>query len=261
MPGADFIRVSAYAMRANVPIHEFVQAIALPILTSDRKHVVLGGEGRFVIAHDFGALVLVGDVGALEKKALDCWSKLAGPQERKPTTEDFKIAVEPGVRPDARFDRLLVPEINVPIIDIVALVVGQSVALEHVEVEVDEMLGLLERHALSLRERGRFRASRRELLRLIGSGMALGNRAVFTLAVLDAPLASWNDELLDRVHTGLQHAFGIGERYRAVDHKLTKVQGSLELMVDMLQSRRALFLEGVVILLIALEIALAITRR
>jgi uncharacterized Rmd1/YagE family protein len=260
-PGAPaLVRVSAYAVRANVPIQRWPGAMdsGLPTLASDRKHVVMGRPDGYLVAHDFGALVAVGDLGGLEKKALGAWSSLAMLDDPKPTTEDFAIVVEPGARLDARFDRLVVPELTPAIAEIVALVVGQSAALEHVEVEVDEVLGMIERHAVNLRNAGTFRASRRELLRLIGSGMALGNRAVLTLAILDAPLSSWNDEQLDRIHTGLQQAFGIVERYRALDHKLSTGQGSLELLVDVVQQRRGLVLEGTVIFLIALEIVLAV---
>ena len=261
MASAEPLRVSAYAVRANVPVQSFAGAIDLPVVVSDRKHIVFGSPGRWVVVHDFGALVVFGPQATLEKKAVAALSALADPRDRKPTTEDFAIVVEPGTKPDARFDRLLVPELNPSIVEIIAFVVGQSVALEHVEGEIDDMLSNLERHAAGLRDTGTFHVTRRGLLKLIGAGMALGNRTVLTLAILDAPLASWNDEALDRIHTGLLTAFGIHERYRALDHKLGKVQGSLELMVDLVQHRRSLFLEGVVIFLIALEIVLAFVRR
>jgi uncharacterized Rmd1/YagE family protein len=261
MPTSESVRVAAYAVRANVPIQAFAPNVGLAVISSDRKHVVMRAESGFLVAHDFGALVLIGPGGKLEQKAIDSWCGFAGQSERRPTSEDFTIVVEPGAKTDARFDRLVVPELTQPVAEIVALVIGQSAALEHVEVEVDDILASIERHARTLRSAGTFRAPRRQLLKLIGAGMALGNRAVLTLAVLDPPLASWNDEALDRIHTGLTQAFGIGERYRALDHKLSKVQGSLELLVDVVQNRRGFFLEVVVILLIALEIVLAVVRR
>lgn len=260
MPAPLQLRVFAYAVGVNVPVQELVKSIPLPVVVSDRKHVVCSDDGRYVVAYDFGALVFVGPVGEIEEKVRAAWAALTGNPPRAPTTEDFLIVVDPDAKPDARFDRVVVPALTLAIVEIAAIVVGQSVAMEHLETEIDQILGKLASHAGELAEGGSFRASRRELLRFIGRGMAVGHRAVFTLSILDPPLISWNDELLDRIHTGLTQAFGIGERYRALDHKLTKVQDNLELFVNLIQSRRAMLLELVVVALIALEIILAFFR-
>lgn len=262
MTAVEEVQVSAYAVRANVPVQDLAKELALPIVVADRKHVVLRADGGYVVGHAFGALVLIGSAGALEKKAIDAWHTLSAISEpRPPTSETFTITVDATVKPGARFDRLVIPALTESMVELVALVVGQSVALEHLETEVDDILGKLEKHAGELSHSGTFRASRRELLRLIGHGMALGNRAVFTLSLLDPPLASWEDETLDRLFGELQRSFGISERYRALDHKLSKVQSNLELLVNLLQHQRALFIEVVVVALIALEIVLAFIRH
>jgi uncharacterized Rmd1/YagE family protein len=258
------LRVSAYAVPVSVPTVNFGEKLGLPELTKDRKHVVLGEDGergRYVVAYDFGAVIFIGETEAAEKQLLELWFALSGKRTREPTTEDFTIVVEPGSRVVATFDAIQVPEITTPLVDIVALVVGQSVAMEHIEPEVDATLLRLETYSEALRLRGDYRGTKRELLRFIGTGLSLSNRAVLTLSILDPPLASWNDETLDRAHRVLRDAFGIEERYRALDHKLTKIQGSLELLVDLVQHKRAQLLEGVVIALIAVEIVLFFVER
>ncbi len=260
--GSLEVQVSAYAVRANVPVQKLAEELALPVVGTDRKHVILRAGDGYVVGHSFGALVLFGSAASLEKKAIDAWRAISGVSEPRPTTtESFRITIDESQKPAARFDRIVVPVLTQSMVELVALVVGQSVALEHLETEVDETLEKLSKHARELRDSGTFRAGRRELLKLIGNGMALGNRAVFALSLLDAPLASWDDETQDRLFGELQRAFGIEERYRALDHKLVKVQGGLELLVNLIQHQRALFIEVVVVALIALEIVLAFVRH
>jgi uncharacterized Rmd1/YagE family protein len=276
MPSSEHVRVFAYAVGVNVPVQELIKSIDLPVLSSDRKHVVFSPDSdsrrkpdsppRLIVAFDFGALIFIGPPSDLETRAVKSWMELsrststkqASAAPRDPTTEDFAIVIDPATPPDARFDRLIVASLTQPVAEIVAMVVGQSVAMEHLETEVDEILSILQHRAAELAQAGSFRASRKQLLQLIGKGIGLGHRAVYTLSILDPPLASWNDELLNSLHTGLMKAFGISERYRALDHKLTKVQSNLELLVNLIQSRRALVLELIVVLLILLEIILAL---
>lgn len=258
------LRVSAYAVPVSVPVGRFAERLGLPERIKDRRHVVLGeerGRGRYIVAYDFGAVVFIGETEQAEKKLLELWFSLSGKPTREPTTEDFTIVVEPGSRIAATFDAIRLPELTTPLADIVGLVVGQSVAMEHIEIEVDTTLLRLETYAEALRVKGDYRGTKKELLRFIGTGLSLSNRAVVTLSLLDPPLASWNDEILDRAHSAMRHAFGIEERYRALDHKLSKIQGSLELLVDLVQHKRAQLLEGVIIALIAVEIVLFFVER
>lgn len=258
------LRVSAYAVPVSVSIVNLGEKLGLPELIKDRKHVVLGENGaggRYVVAYDFGAVIFVGETVAAEKKLLEQWFSLSGKRTQEPTTEDFTIVVAPGSKVTASFAAIQVPEVTTSLVEIVALVVGQSVAMEHIEIEVDATLLRLETYAEALRVGGDYKGTKRELLRFIGTGLSLSNRAVLTLSILDPPLASWNDETLDRAHRGLRDAFGIEERYRALDHKLSKIQGSLELLVDLVQHKRAQLLESVVIALIAVEIVLFFIER
>jgi uncharacterized Rmd1/YagE family protein len=140
----------------------------------------------------------------------------------------------------------------------VAFVIGQSVAMEYYEEDVDAILVRLQRVAGGLQERGRFRVGSKELLKLVGRGMSMRNRVVHTLALLDSPEQAWNDELLDRLYRELRMSFGIEDRYRALDHKLQMIGDNLELFVDLTQHRRSMAIEWLIVSLIAIEVILFI---
>jgi uncharacterized Rmd1/YagE family protein len=258
------LRVSAWALSASVPVAELPRRLGLREIERDRKRVILadgGSDSAFVVAYDFGAIVMVGVDPEREKEILARWRASIEPADRVPTTEDFVVEVETDVPVSASFDTLSVPELTTPLVGIVGRVIAQSVAMEHIETEVDAIMLKLERYAEALRVKGDYRGTKRELLRFIGHGLSLSNRAVLTLSLLDPPLASWDDEVLDRAHRGLREAFGIEERYRALDHKLNKIQGSLELLVDLVHHKRSQLLEAVVIALIAVEIVIFFVER
>jgi len=256
--------VFAFALSASVPVAELAKRLEMREIAKDRKHVVLAENDAtpgFVVAYDFGAVVLIGIPREREKEVVARWRSSVAPSDRAPTTEDFVVEVRPGAPVSASFDTLCVPELTTPLAGIVGLVIGQAVAMEHIETEVDTIMQRLGRYAEELRTKGAYSGNKRELLRFIGSGLALSNRAVLTLSVLDPPLASWDNEVLDRAHRGLREPFGIEERYRALDHKLTKIRSSLELLVDLVHHKRSHLLEGVIIALIAVEIVLFFVER
>src|SRR5262249_23598492 len=108
---------------------------------------------------------------------------------------------------------------------------------------------------------GRFRARSRELLSFVGRGMVTRTQVIHTLALLDAPAATWDDETLDRLHRELRVSFAIEDRYRGLDHKLRMLQDNLELLLDLTRHTRSIVLELAVIVLIATELVLAVAAR
>ena len=232
----------------------------LPTTASAFGHSALvpSGDG-WAVVHDFGAVVFFGvseterdRVVAAIKRFDDAESK-----ERTPVAESFRVDVKPEVaRSSVTFDSIVVRELSPQLIELVAFVVGQSVAMEYYEEDVDANLGRLHTIASGLAEAGRFRGSVKELLQFVGRGMSLRNHVIHTLALLDSPALAWDDETLDRLYRELRQSFAIDDRYRALDHKLQMIGDNLELFVDLSHSRRSLFLEILVVALIALEVVL-----
>jgi uncharacterized Rmd1/YagE family protein len=212
------------------------------------------GSTGWAVAHDFGAVVFVG-VGESEcgRVMKDLVAQL-GSEPRSPLEETFAVQVIEDAAPSVRFDRLVVRELNVRVVEILALVVAQSVAMEYYEGDVDALVNALEERSRTLARDGTLHGSPRELLKFIGRGMTMRTRVVHTLSLLDSPGATWDDELLDRLYRGLRTLFEIDERYRALDHELRIVQDNLALMVDMVRQRRLILLEVAVVVFVAAEL-------
>jgi uncharacterized Rmd1/YagE family protein len=212
------------------------------------------GATGWAVAHDFGAVVFVG-VGEPEcARVMKALVAQLASEPRAPLEETFAVQVVPGATASVRFDRVVVRELDVRVVEILALVVAQSVSMEYYEGDVDALVGALEERSRTLARDGTLHGSPRALLKFIGRGMTMRTRVVHTLSLLDSPGATWDDEPLDRLYRGLRTLFEIDERYRALDHELRIVQDNLALMVDMVRQRRLILLEVAVVVFVAAEL-------
>jgi uncharacterized Rmd1/YagE family protein len=223
--------------------------------------VVRYGEQSWVVAHDFGVLVFIGVPEAERKRVMDRLLGLCNRETRAPLLENFMVELRPGSRPSAQFDRVVLAELDVRSVELVALVIGQSMGMEYYEDNVDELISQLENASRKLADSGRVSGKSKDLLALVGRGMTTRTQVVHTLSLLDSPAVAWDDEGLDRLHRDLRLAFAIEDRYRSLDQKLRMIQDNLELLVDLAQHKRSLLLEAAVLGLIAIELVLAFLRH
>jgi uncharacterized Rmd1/YagE family protein len=208
--------------------------------------------GSWAVAHDFGAIVFLGVEQAECERVMK--GLLAQHEEtRAPLEETFAVEVEQGAAPAVKFDRVVVGELDGRVVEIIALVVAQSVAMEYYEGDVDGTVAALEQTSRRLAKDGRLHGSARSFMRFIGRGMAMRSQVIHTLSLLESPGATWESEPLDRLYRGLRAAFEIEERYRALDHEIRIVQDNLALMVDMVRQRRYTLLEIVVAVFVVAE--------
>jgi uncharacterized Rmd1/YagE family protein len=266
--------VHAYGFSATFKLRELV-----PLFSSDPSQVRLKerliailGEGRWVLAYDFGAVVFVGVDEAEQKRIIEQLSKRLTGEPHPPLTEQFLIDVQPGAVGEAsgasrdasleavprgtpggievRFDRVIVPELTTEVIDIVALIVAQSVAMDYYARDVDQIEVETDRIAEYLRSAGRIPGRVKQLIQFIGLCIATRNDVISTLALFDKPDATWENEHLDRLWEGLYRMLELDDRYKALEAKLRMFQDNLVVLVDLARQRHTLQLEMIVILLI-----------
>jgi uncharacterized Rmd1/YagE family protein len=255
--------VHAYAIAATVAPRDLDGLFppdAERVKVSKTHVIVRFGNTGWAVMHDFGALVFIDVPDGARMRVVDALVKLSA-EARPPLVETFSVELDPSAVPKVHFDRVVLSGLDAKSVELLSLVVAQSVGMEYYEDEVDELVGEIERVSLRLADTGRFRARSRELLAFVGRGMLTRTRVVHTLALLDAPAVTWEDETLDRLYRELRASFAIEDRYRGLDDKLRVIQDNLELLVDLTQHTRSMALEVAIVGLIAFEIALALIER
>ena len=211
----------------------------------------------WVYLFSFGAVVFV----KVEKaKALVFVDEILaftdGVGEERPT-DDYFIEVHPGTKDRVQFDHLEVSVTTPRKLKLSAFVLAQSTTLEHYEKSVELLLDRASSFTDNMASGGPLSASSNEMVRFIGLGLSTRREIVSNLAILDSPDVAWEDSDLDQLYHGLKTNFELGARYRTLEHKLRLIHESVEVLVDLSNTKRSMILEITVIVLIAVEVLLA----
>lgn len=218
-------------------------------------------SGHYIVVHDFGAVVFF-DCTKDERDAfMDRLLKSLPPEPHPPLVEDYLIEVREGAEFAVNFDRAVIPSLDATTVELMSLILAQSVAMDYYEEDVRTLYARVEEFAKRLSERGQVTASEKELSKFVGNTLAVRNQISMTLSLLDAPGATWEREVYDRLYRQLRHAFEIEDRHQTIEYKIKLIQDNLEIVVDLAQYRRGKLLELTIIALIAFEVVLAIVEK
>jgi uncharacterized Rmd1/YagE family protein len=145
-------------------------------------------------------------------------------------------------------------DMSLPRMLIVADVLAKSVTLASDERDVTKVFGVIEPFAAELAARGRTRRNRTEILKLVGNALLVQHRVSGRVAVAEKPDALWDRHDLERLYARLEDEYELKERVETLDRKLNVIADTAETLADIIDTRRSLRLEIIVVLLIAIEI-------
>jgi len=246
--------VHAYGFAATFKLRELVHLFTVDGREPKVKERLLAqlGSDCYALAYDFGAVVFVNCPPHEQVRIIDELKRRLPPEPHPPLTESFIVETAPVATPEVRFDRVVVPELTEGVVDIVALILAQSVSMDYYARDVESIEVETDRITLALQTSGRI-GPVKELIRFIGSCIATRNDILSTLALFDKPDATWENETLDRLWEGMYRMLELDDRYKVLEAKLHMFQDNLEVLVDLTRQRQTLRLEVVVVLLILLE--------
>jgi uncharacterized Rmd1/YagE family protein len=257
--------IHAYGFASQFRLRELSTCFVGARLRQSKTQVVAEyAPDRFALGFDFGAIVFV-NVSAEERTRVlgEVRRRVATDEPHAPLEEEFLIEIAPTTSPEGKvtFDRIILNEISAPSIELIALLVAQSVAIDYYEEDLQEILATLDKHIDFVADKGRIPGSRGDLTRFVARTLATKNQIIAALAVLDKPAVTWEKETLDRLYRAVREMLEIDERFRSLEYKLRTIQESLELFLDMQQTRHGHVLETIVVLLILLEIVMALLAK
>jgi uncharacterized Rmd1/YagE family protein len=136
---------------------------------------------------------------------------------------------------------------------VIADVLAKSVVLANDEREVAKVFEIIEPFAKELADHGRTRRDRKAVLRLIGNALLVQQRVSGRVAIGEKPDALWERPDLERLYARLEDEYELKERVDTLNRKLAVVAEIANTLSDLIDTRRSLRLEIIVIVLIALE--------
>ncbi len=245
-------RVTAHALhlgdRINTMGFEDEALSAVPL-------AVRVGKAGIAVLFRYGVAVLIGlspedEAGFLERLKPRVGGKLERFEEETAVvalaggTEDQVQAGGPIQLRDMLLERLLV----------IADVLAKSVALADDERQVAKVFEIIEPFAKELADHGRTRRDRKGVLQLIGNALLVQHRVSGRVAVGEKPDALWERPDLERLYARLEDEYELKERVDTLNRKLAVVAETADTLADIIDTRRSLRLELIVVVLIAFEI-------
>jgi uncharacterized Rmd1/YagE family protein len=223
--------------------------------------VLPAGESGCVVLLRYGVVVTYGLGDAEETAFLAQVARHVRAPLPKPRFEEMRIMVEPGREEAVETGQIKVGDLRVETLQVVADILGKSVALDHYEQTVGGLFDAAEALAVSMAQTGELARRDRDLVRHIGNTLLIQERLVGRVEVSEKPEVLWDHPQFERLHQRLDDEFEIAERQRALERKLALVGETAQTVLGLLYNRRSLRVEWYIVALIVFEIALTLLVR
>src|SRR5215470_17630814 len=224
------------------------------ILSNTPLAVRIGGSGLAVVFR-YGVVVFLGLTADQEAEFLErlhprCFGKVTPYEEEWARVQ---IAREGG-EPIPVGGPILVQDMSLPRLLVVADALAKSVVLAGDEKEVANVFDTIEPFARELAASGQTSKSRTGLLKLLGNSLLVQQHVAGRVAVSEKPDVLWDRPELERLYARLKDEDELSERVEILNRKLEVISDTAITLADIIDAKRSLRLELVVVFLIAFEI-------
>ncbi|MDJ0705973.1 MAG: RMD1 family protein [Leptolyngbyaceae cyanobacterium MO_188.B28] len=220
--------------------------------------MVEAGEKGCAVLFNYGAVVVFGLPPVAEVKFLNDLKTLTQESFSQPETEQVLLRLDADSLGKVENGMILLPEFDIPSLQIVADVLAKSVVLAHYEEGAAAVFDRIEPFAASLQRLTWGRREGRELLKQIGSSLLIQHKMMGRVEIVDKPDLLWDCPELDRLYLRLEDEYEIRERHLALERKLDLVSRTAQTALELQQQNTGLRLEWYVVILIVAEVLLSL---
>jgi len=224
------------------------------VLSSTPLAVRVGDHGLAVVFR-YGVVVFLGLSAEEEKDFLERLSARAFGRITPHEEECAKVQVaKEAEEPIPVGGPILVREMSLERLLVVADALAKSVVLGRDEREVSNVFDTIEPFARELATSGQTSRNRTDLLKLMGSALLVQHRVSGRVAVGEKPDVLWDRPDLERLYARLEDEYELSERVETLNRKLAVIADTATTLADIIDTKRSLRLEIIVVVLIAFEI-------
>ena len=248
--------LKAYYVAKEIPINRIKGALPFVETSITRETALYTLNSATVYIYSFGSIVFVGTSPSEEKGFIKELSKKIALKKRH-FTEGYDIIKDHNAKHFfVKSSCVIVKKLEHKMLDVVARVLAQSVALESYEEEFDKTEEEFSKMNQQLAKNGKLSLSGKEVMKIIARNNLVMEEIVSGVGVLDKPDSVWESTILDLLHTKLSDEFELVERFQNLQSKMTFVQENYKVFLESLRGRNDARLEWIIIILIAIEIFL-----
>ncbi|BBP45689.1 hypothetical protein THMIRHAS_10620 [Thiosulfatimonas sediminis] len=225
----------------------------------EATHFAQINEFRWLFFCQFDALTFVNwnrlqIIDALEKLGIEHATDF----EAQMLHQDYRLIVDDTLQQSFSVDNetIRLKSFTPSNLMVVALVLAQSVGLEHFEIEVERYYGIGRR---MLELSGRFSWIHRKQFSDYAKQISLlRHDMVLDLMLLDKPDVLWDNQELEQLYNKLSESLELKSRFDIISYKLDTLKEDIAMMMDLHHHKHSAFLEWIIIILILFEVVMAI---
>ena len=227
------------------------------VLSSAPLAVRVGSNGLAVLFR-YGVVVFIGlsvaeETEFRERLQARTFGKITPPEEEWAKIQVAKEAEEP----IPVGGPILVREFSLERLLVVSDALAKSVVLGRDEREVTNVFDTIEPFARELANFGKTSRNRTDLLKLMGNALLVQHRLSGRVAVGEKPDVLWDRPDLERLYARLEDEYELSERAETLNRKLEVIADTASRLAEIVDTKRSLRLEIIVVFLIAFEIVIA----
>ncbi|MGB6681246.1 MAG: RMD1 family protein [Candidatus Bathyarchaeia archaeon] len=224
-----------------------------PMTKGKYKSIYNLDKEKFIFIYDFGSLVSFN----LDKKDLDdIFLKLRKHIKclESPEQDSFDIIIKSTDTEDIGFSEVTLNQLDINKVEMIAVVLAQSVALDHYENIVDQQILKVSNINDHLTKFGKLHTSHKNVIKMIGETNKALENTIFQVDVLDKPPVTWDHKDLEVLYEKANSVFELSLRFKNLKIKADYIDRQLTRFIEILRSRREMRLELIIIILIAIEV-------
>ncbi|MBL4933149.1 RMD1 family protein [Clostridium paridis] len=170
--------------------------------------------------------------------------------------EEYDIVSDKSEEAEMGFEVYNTKDIENYHLDMTALVLAKSVALETIENRVSVVLDEVEKIILSLKK-GKVNITGKKSASIIGRVLSFKHTTISYIMLLDKPDITWKNQNAEIFFNDIADLFELDERYKVLNAKIQSLLDTTEIFADLSHTRTSTILEIIVILLILIEVIFA----
>ena len=246
------IQINVHALQIGDRIN--TAAFEGEILSGTPLAVRIGANGLAVVFR-YGVVVFLGLTADQEAEFLERLNSRTFGRFTPREEEWARVQVaREGEEPIPVGGPIQVREMSLERLLVVSDALAKSVVLGHDEREVANVFDIIEPFARELATSGQTSKSRTDLLKLLGNSLLVQHRVSGRVAVGEKPDVLWDRPDLERLYARLEDEYELSERVEILNRKLEVISDTATTLADIIDAKRSLRLELIVIFLIAFEI-------
>lgn len=246
------MNAQAYLIAENLNIKKFKQEFEGELISFSNIDLFYKYKNGYFYLINYGVVAFANSEEEDRNFIIHFIEKFVSNPLDKTYSENFVI--EENQELSFNYNSIMVPKLTPQVIRMVLLLMAESVALDFYMESAQQIFDKTTEYTTQLELHGKLSAGKKELLKIIGKALNTKNRIIDNLYVIDTPPSVWEDEMLEKVHNGLQITFDINIRFREVEYMMKSIEGNLSILIELTNVRESKILELVIIALILVEV-------